>query len=154
LIVVSDTSPLIAFASLGKLAVLKKLFGRVSIAQAVHEELSRKGHFPFEDWIDVEEIQNRGLYRVLRLDLGAGESESLCLGVEKKADLILLDDKEARKTASLFQLQKTGTVGILVRAKKHGFISIVREEIEKLESDIDFRISPSLKEAVCRLVGE
>jgi predicted nucleic acid-binding protein len=119
LIVVSDTSPLIAFASLGKLTVLKELFGCVIIPQAVHEELSRKGHFPFEDWIDVEKIQNRGLYRVLRVDLGPGESESLCLGAEKKAGLILLDDKKARKKASLFQLQKTGTVGILVRAKKH-----------------------------------
>ena len=154
MIVISDTSPLIAFASLGKLSVLKQLFGRVSVPQAVHEELSRKGHFPFEDWIYVEKIQNRGLYRVLRLDLGPGESESLCLGVEKKSDLILLDDKEARKTASLFQLQKTGTVGILVQAKKRRLISTVREEIEKLESDIDFRISPSLKEAVCRLVDE
>jgi len=154
LIVVSDTSPLIAFASLGKLTVLKELFGRVSVAQAVREELSRKGHFPFEEWIDVEKIQNRGLYRVLRLDLGPGESESLCLGVEKKADLILLDDKEARKTASLFQLQKTGTLGILVQAKKRGLIRIIREEIDKLESEIDFRISTSLKEAVCQLVGE
>ena len=42
MIVISDTSPLIAFASLGKLSVLKELFGRVSVPQAVHEELSRK----------------------------------------------------------------------------------------------------------------
>ncbi len=48
MIVISDTSPLIAFASLGKLSVLKELFGRVSVPQAVHEELSHKGHFPFE----------------------------------------------------------------------------------------------------------
>ncbi|MBA7546307.1 hypothetical protein ES705_38695 [subsurface metagenome] len=152
--VVSDTSPLIAFASLGKLTVLKELFRRVSIPQAVYEELSRKGQFPLEDWIYVEKIQNRQLYRVLRVDLGPGESESLCLGAEQKADLILLDDKGARKKAPLLQLQKTGTLGILVRAKKRGLISAVRTEIEKLESDIDFRISPSLKEVVCRLAGE
>jgi predicted nucleic acid-binding protein len=154
LIVVSDTSPLIAFASLEKLTVLKELFRRVSIPQAVYEELSRKGQFPFEEWIYVEKIQNIELYRVLRVDLGPGESESLCLGAEKKADLILLDDKGARKKASLLQLQKTGTLGILVQARKRGLISAVRTEIEKLESDIDFRISPALKEDVCRLAGE
>jgi hypothetical protein len=86
--------------------VLKDLFGRVSVPQAVHEELSREGHFPFEDWINVEKIQNRGLYRVLRLDLGPGESESLCLGVEKKADLILLDDKRHGKQHLCFNFRK------------------------------------------------
>ena len=35
------------FHPLGKLTVLKELFGRVSVPQAVHEELSRKGHFPW-----------------------------------------------------------------------------------------------------------
>lgn len=85
MIVVSDTSPLIAFASLEKLTVQKELFGRVSVPLAVHEELSRKGRFPFEDWIDIEDIQNRELYRVLRVDLGPGESESLCLCLQKKS---------------------------------------------------------------------
>ena len=101
MIVVSDTSPLIAFASLGKLTVLKELFGCVIIPQAVHEELSRKGHFPFEDWIDVEKIQNRGLYRVLRVDLGRSQSVTHCLGAEvprkKRSSYFLMIKRHGRK---------------------------------------------------------
>jgi len=63
LIVISDTSPLIAFAALGKLSVLNELFGRVSVPQAVHEELSRKGHFPLQS---LTRSRISGLRNVLR----------------------------------------------------------------------------------------
>jgi len=43
--VVSNTSPIIALSSLGKLDLLKHLFGRVTIPQAVYEELTERQSF-------------------------------------------------------------------------------------------------------------
>ena len=72
--VVSDTSPIIAFSNLGKLHILKALFGRITIPRAVYEELSEGKPFQLEDWIQVEGIKDRGLYKRLRSDLDHGES--------------------------------------------------------------------------------
>lgn len=75
--VVSDTSPIIAFSNLGKLHILKSLFGRITIPHAVYEELSEGKSFQLEDWIQVEVIKDRGLYKMLRSSLDHGESEAM-----------------------------------------------------------------------------
>ncbi|MCX7038637.1 MAG: hypothetical protein NT005_05850 [Spirochaetes bacterium] len=73
--VVSNTTTLIAFLGLGKLSILKDLFGKLIIPKAVHDELSRKTTPSLEEWIEVIEIN--------------GESEALCLCQQIGADVIL-----------------------------------------------------------------
>ena len=109
--VVSDTSPIIAFSNLGKLHILKALFGRITIPRAVYEELSEGKPFQPEDWIQVEGIKDRGLYKMLRSGLDHGESEAIILYFEKEMDLLLLDDGEVRKVAASFEVTFTGTGG-------------------------------------------
>jgi len=60
------------------------------------------------------------------------EAEALVLALEESADLILLDDYEARRVARSFGLSVTGTVGILIRAKREGKVESLKDEIEKL----------------------
>ena len=69
--VVSDTSVLIAFESLGKLQILKKIFSQIIIPEGVYKELKvEKGKFVLENWIIVKKIANKDLYRRLYLNLG------------------------------------------------------------------------------------
>ena len=49
-----------------------------------------------------------------------------------KADLVILDDKLARKTARYMDLTITGTMGVLIKAKKEGYIQAVKPLIDKL----------------------
>jgi len=146
LTIISDTSVLIAFESLGKLQVLKNIFPQIFIPHGVFEELTvEKGKFVLEEWIIVKKITNSDLYRRLHLDLGKGESESITLAIEDQADYTLLDDKEAREEAINMDLNVIGTAGLLLVAKRKGLINSVMEEIKKLEERINFRLSKGLK---------
>ncbi len=153
--VISDTSILIAFESLGKLPVLKKIFSQIIIPEGVYKELNaEKGDFVLEDWIIVKKIANLDLYRRLYLDLGEGESETITLAIEEHADYTLLDDKEARKEAIDLGLKVIGTAGLLISAKRKGLINSVMAEIRKLEERINFRLSRNLKQQLKAEAGE
>ncbi len=152
--VVSDTSPIIAFSNLGKLHVLKALFGRITIPHAVYEELSEGKSVQLEDWIQVEVIKDQGLYKMLRSSLDHGESEAIILYLENEMDLFLVDDGEARKVAASFEITLTGTGGLLLLGKKKGLISSVRTEIDTLEREGAFRLSAAVKDILLREAKE
>ena len=159
-IVVSDSSPLIHLSQIGRLQLLKKLFGKLIIPQAVYREVVIEGgekpgskEVREASWITVMEIRNKRLKRLLQFQLDEGEAEAIVLALETKASLILLDDREARLQARRLGLRITGTPGILLRAKKLGLIRNMREEIDKLKQT-GFRISKNLEEEVLKVVGE
>ncbi len=152
---VCDTSVLIALESLGKLYFLKEIFSETVIPEGVYNELKiEKTGFILEDWIIVQKITNIDLYRSLYLKLDEGESETIALSLETRPDFTLLDDKEARKEAGSLGIKVIGTVGILLLAKKKGFIPSVIEEIRKLEDRINFRLSEDLKQSIIQKAGE
>lgn len=104
-------------------------------------------------WIIVRGIRGEHMKVILRRVLDEGEAEAIVLALEVNAGLILLDDREARIQAKSLGLNVTGTLGILLRARRLGLIRNLRPEIEKLKKT-GFRISQSLEEEILRLVGE
>jgi predicted nucleic acid-binding protein len=141
-------------SSLGKLDLLKHLFGRVTIPQAVYEELTERRSFERVDWIEVQQIRDRGVYGSLRLELDHGESEAIVLYSEQDMDLLLLDDGEARRFAEEREMKITGTGGLLILAKDRGLIDSVRPESDKLEREGAFRLSEAVKETLLRAAHE
>jgi hypothetical protein len=83
-------------------------------------------------WIDIIVLADESLARSLARDLGDGESEVIALAIERRANLILLDESEARRAAEIYSLPKTGVIGVLIRAKKVGLIASLRVELDKL----------------------
>ena len=67
-------------------------------------------------------------------DLGKGEAEVLALGLEERDHLLIIDDGLARVIARLQSLKFTGTAGVLLKAKKEGFINEVRPILNNLKS--------------------
>jgi hypothetical protein len=61
------------------------------------------------------------------------EAEALVLALEQKADLLLLDDQEARSMARKLGLPVTGTLGVLLKAKNEGMINSFAEDLQKLQ---------------------
>ncbi|MEQ9377510.1 MAG: DUF3368 domain-containing protein [Imperialibacter sp.] len=82
-----------------------------------------------------------------------GEASAITLALEIGADLIILDDQKARYTAEKLGLQITGTLGILIKAKKKGIVSSIKPFLEKLQQT-NFRLSEHLIEEALKEANE
>ena len=102
-LVVSDSSPLNFLIRLGCVDVLPTLFRRVLIPTKVEEELTRSATPPEvrdflasrPPWLEVRAPAR--LERMPKLD--PGEEAAISLAEEVRADVVLLDDADARKAA-------------------------------------------------------
>ncbi len=92
-------------------------------------------------WIEVK--QTRLTTTLAALDiLDAGEREAILLAQELSADLLLVDDKQARQASVNFGIAITGTLGILDRAAREGLIDL-QAVIEKLQ-ETSFHVADDL----------
>jgi len=138
--VVSNSSPIIHLSKIGRLDLLKFLFDTIKIPEAVYKECVIEGGCRPEvkiirdaKWIKVVNIKDTNLTKLLKAEVDEGEAEAIALALEIGADLVLLDDYEAREKARLLGLKVTGTIGILLKAKKKGLIKSLKDEIENLQ---------------------
>jgi hypothetical protein len=160
MIVVSDATPLIALAKIDKLSLLTELFGRITIPQAVYDEvvtnaLNRPGSQAVQkaDWIDLRIVDNQIKVAYLRTDLDPGESESLVLAEELNANWILLDEQKARLAAQLIGLNFVGTVGVLLFAKQMKKIDRIRPLLDELREK-NFHLSKRVYRTVLQQANE
>lgn len=156
---VVNTSPLFYLYRLGLLEVLNRLYGNVTIPEAVKEELEKgyiEGqHVPRLEnypWVQIISVSVPE-YLNLIVDLGPGESEVLAVATYHPLALVILDDKLARRIAEMQRFRLTGTAGVLLRAKEKGFIPALKPAIEKLLS-LNFRLKPDLVKSILEFAGE
>ena len=90
---VSNSSPLINLARIGKLNLLPRIFGRIIIPNAVWQEVAVEDQdYPGADeirqakWIQRAAVSNRQLVHSLRQELDAGEAEVIASAVEINAE--------------------------------------------------------------------
>ena len=154
---VSNTSPLLNLAIIGRLELARAQFGSVVVPPAVAGEFRLEEGRPgssalrraVEDgWIAVEEPSDDPLIRTLRQDLDRGESEAITLAVEKEAGLILLDEREGRRRARNVGLEVTGALGILARADRQGELDSLSGALDRLEDEAGFWIGSALREQI------
>jgi len=157
--VVSNSSPLIHLAKISHLDLLKYFFDEIIAPEAVYNECVIEGKDKEDakkiektDWIKVVPIKDKNLKRALIMILDEGEAEAIVLALEESADLILLDDYEAREVARNYGLNITGIVGILIRAKYKGKIASLKDTLEKLK-ETGFWLSEDLYTQVLREGG-
>lgn len=128
--------------------VLPQLYGQVIIPQAVCQELSASGSPPvLQEWIaapppwliiqSVDLVDDESLFT---LDLG--ERNAIFLAERLKANLIILDEQEARKIAADRELKVIGLLGVLYQAAIRDLIDLA-ESLERLKQT-NFRASSSL----------
>ena len=80
----------------------------------------------------------------MRRDLDRGEAESITLALEQQADLILLDEREARHIAQRLGLKVIGVIGILLEARALGAIVEIRSYLNALRRVAGFYIKGSV----------
>ncbi len=155
MILVADSSALIALAVIDKLELLDDIFKEVYIPRAVFNEICNKNKSQSEKLtaycndkvLDINSNIN------LNITLGLGESEAIMLYKEKNADYLLCDDKKAKKFAKSFGVNAIGSLGILLKAKEKGLITELKPLIETLKSS-QIYIDEKTCEFVLRMAGE
>ena len=152
-VVISDSSTLINLAGIGRLYLLHEMFGRVIIPHSVWDEVVLRGDLPGASevreardsgWISIQKTVNTAVVNLLGLGLHRGEAEAIALAIEQNADLILLDETDARQVAAISGLKKTGVTGILIKAKTEGKIGSLRLELNTLTDTMGFFIDDRL----------
>ena len=148
--VIVNTSPLIALNRIERIHLLRDLYTQVVCPCSVVGEIDAgvlNGHTPalaLPPWVSVEPDPAEMAFR---RELGAGESAVLALALITRADLVVLDDLQARLVAAELNLRTTGTLGILVAAQQRGLIQDSRAEARRLQA-AGFRIHPELIDAL------
>lgn len=161
MIVVSNTSPLINLAAVGLLDLLPKIYGQVTIPQAVANEMAsivaRKslGFDPaVAPWVIVRPVTDQPLLHQLELHLDSGEAEAITLANELAADQLLIDESLGRKQAKSLGLRIIGVVGILLLAKQRGLLPAVKPVLSDLQTRAGFWLGQAIVEAVLAAADE
>jgi predicted nucleic acid-binding protein len=155
LVVATNAGPLIYLSVLGRLPLLRDLFAEILLPDAVYEEVVLHGHglpganetkAAVEDgWLRRAVVQNRALVDALLGDLDIGEAEAIALARELGLRWILMDDRSARAKARLMGLTVTGTIGVLLLARRSGMDVDLQRDLDLL-IEHNFRISHQLYE--------
>ncbi len=162
MLIVADTTPIISLVKIGLLELLNSMYGEVILPEAVYNELISNPSMNNEaeiikesKFLKVMRIQNEFAVKILQkqLNLGAGESEAIVLTDTLKADLLLIDERKARGIAKNMGINITGTLGILVDAKRQNLIDQLRPLLDNLINN-NIRISEKLYNDVLALVNE
>ncbi|HPR32339.1 MAG TPA: DUF3368 domain-containing protein [Prolixibacteraceae bacterium] len=148
-IIVSDTSCLILLDKLGRLGLLKLLFGEITITKIIAEEFGKA----LPEFIEIENPKDKNCQKILESFLDPGEASAIALALEKDESLLIIDEFKARREAKQLGLKYTGTLGILIVSKEKGFINSTTEIIKEIKGT-DFRISEKLINEVIKKSGE
>lgn len=158
--VIVNSTPLIALCNVGRLEILRTLYTEITIPEAVFAEVTKKEDSACQivkkslDWIRVERILNPSDKKMYQAKLHDGEVEVMILAQEGvRADLVILDDNAAKKTAKYLGLTVTGTLGILLKAKKAGIIPTIAPVLEEIKKN-GFYISGTVERMVLSEAGE
>lgn len=148
-VIISDTSCLILLDKIQELDLLKDLYGQIVTTQIVAEEFG--GQLP--EWIIIKNPKDRNNQLVLEISLDIGEASAIALAIEQGDCLLIIDELKGRKIAKQLGLAITGTLGVIVEAKKSGHIALVRPLLDKIRQT-NFRLSEQLENIVLKQVGE
>jgi len=148
-VTVSNSSCLIALQTIGRLQILERLYGIITLPEAVANECGPG----LPSWLQSRAVTDVALVKTLSLQLGAGEAEALALALEMAATRLILDDKKARRVANQLNIPITGTVAIVVRAKQAGIVTAARDVLDEL-MQAGFRVAPALYQFALAQVGE
>jgi len=157
--VIMNASPIICMMKAGIIEVLPALFKDIVVPQEVKREILVRGRTDLKgevlasyQWIRlVNDIVVAP--QVASWDLGQGESAVISFALDNPDFWTVIDDREARRCATALHCRHTGTLGIIVLAKRRGIIPSIRGYIERLK-EAGLWLSDELVDQVCRKSGE
>jgi predicted nucleic acid-binding protein len=157
-VVVSDTSPIQYLHQAGQLHVLPGLFGQVVVPPAVVAEVAvgiRQG-VDLPDFTQLPWLVHRTPSMPPTFSgsdgLDAGEREAIALALELHCR-ILIDERAGREVARMLGIGRTGTLGVLISAKKAGLLARVSPIIDRIVQR-GYRITDTIRAEALKLAEE
>ena len=160
-IIIADAGPLIAFAKIDCISLLRKTLGLIILPESVQDEciadVSKTGAAIIKQAIEKKLIHikpdpDTSTFHQLSNLLGRGESAAIALASQLKCGL-LIDEKLGRSAAKKLNLQIIGTAGVLLLAKKKKYLQEVLPMINKLKS-VGYYFSKDLIKELKKLAKE
>ncbi|MFN6518796.1 MAG: DUF3368 domain-containing protein [Nostoc sp. CreGUA01] len=158
--IVINTSPLIALvAAMGDLKILESLYTDVLVPFEVHEEILIGGatglavsEFESAFWLQKQSYP-LNISPFLSNSLDLGEASVIQLALNKNISTVCIDEAVGRRIARLSGLSVTGSIGILLRAKREGYPLSIKTAIQKM-LDRNIRLSQSVIDFAVKEAGE
>ena len=155
-----NTSPLCYLHRAGILHVLPAILGRVIVPSQVVGELSagRARGYDLPDplvlpWTDVRPVTLLSPQLEPFGFLGAGERAVLTLAMANPDLVAIIDELPGRRVAARFGVNVTGTLNVVLAAKRLGHVAAVRPILDRLQ-ELRFRVSADLRTHILTLAGE
>lgn len=157
MIIICDSSALIALASCQSLFLLEKLFDKVYITKWVYDEICQMGK---SFYLELKSYFSDKIYDfslnekdeiLSKLDIG--EASAILLYQTLNADYLLIDEKKGRAICQQLNVNIVGSLGILLLAKQQGLIDELKPLIVQLENSPVF-FDKKLLQKVLELAGE
>jgi predicted nucleic acid-binding protein len=152
MIAASNTTPLRYLIAIGQDNLLGKLFTKVVVPTAVHEELTeaktpenvRRRVLSLPSWFEVHTVRETDT-PVFPVKLHRGEREAILLAETLRADVLLIDEQIGRTIALSRNLPGSGTLGVLERADTVGLIVNFPDVLTQLKAS-GFFITSTLEQ--------
>lgn len=160
--IVANSTPLIELSKIGRLVLLRDVYGKILIPKEVETEVVIEGagqpgaaEVQSATWIEVRAVTHNGRVTDLHANtpLGKGECGVIVLAEEIGVQRVIIDDRAARQVAQARGLPLIGTGGVLVVAKALGLIPTVKDILDDLRAH-GTRISFRLYQQILTAAGE
>lgn len=154
-----NASPLILLAKVGQIHLLPKLAGELVIPASVVAEIGGgPASDPARSWLAGDgavwiQPDAPTVPAVAAWDLGAGETAVLSWAWRHRHFEAILDDRAARKCATIERLPVRGTLGVILAGKVRGFVPNARTICDDIVR-AGLRIHPDVLREALKLVGE
>ena len=157
--IVVDAGPLIALARLHLLELPDGLFTEVLVTDIVVAECLTNPAYPehasIQSALEQELLKRQdseGSQPAAMWNLDAGEASTIDLAV-RWGTAVLVDDLAARRVARALQLPTLGTCGLLLLAKRKGYVDELKPLVDNLINSGYF-LGDRLVDRVLRMAGE
>ena len=136
--IVVKTTPLIALSAAGCVAALSLLYEKVLVPREVADEIlaggpNSPGFRKLSSSPELDVQAERIEIRVSRANaLDHGEAAVIATTVAKGIRLACIDEKVGRRIARMAGLDLTGSIGILIKAKRPGFPVVIRDAVSRM----------------------
>jgi predicted nucleic acid-binding protein len=157
MLIIADSSALIALATCDGLPVLSGLYENICVPRAVYDEVVQQEKpqaATLSTFLSGRVLDTDTAHWVLAAGrLGQGELEAMALYKQLNADALLIDDHRARVVAEHNRIDCIGALGVLLAAKQRGVIESITPYVQKLRLS-PIRYGHQLLNKVLELAGE
>ncbi len=158
--IVINTAPLIAIvAALGDLTILQSLYTQVLVPFEVCQEILTGGssgfavaEFEVATWLQKQQTP-LNISPLLLNSLDRGEAAVIQLAMNQNIQTVCIDEVAGRRIARLSGLSLTGSIGILLRAKREGYPLSMQQAISQMLNR-GIRLSPTVINFALEQAGE